>query len=291
MALSFLSSYGITFLKTPTIRYIYSFVFGFGINYFMYENTTIHPIIMLLLTYFTMVVFKREKQQAIVFGVIYTYQSLMHIERMVNHYGEWGAEITNFTMNLVYRLISIGFWYKDGLVDSSRGGFPNDKAIKKRPSFLQMAGYTYNAPSCVAGPFFEYKDYEDWMELKGAYKNIPSTLIPGLIRFGTGCIWILCGVTVMKFYSVEFLKSDEYCSSSLYMKPFHHYFFIYTKIFSYYVVWSFNDAAWIVGGLAYNGYDEKSKTHLFNRIFNVDEFYLFLKDVIFKRWPQAGMLQ
>ena len=275
MALSFLSSYGITFLRSPTVRYIYSFVFGFGINYFMYENTTIHPIIMLVLTYGIMISFKREKQQAIVFGVIYSYQSLMHIERMVNHYGEWGAEITNFTMNLVCRLISLGFWYKDGLVDSSRGGFPNDKAVKKLPSFLQVAGYTYNVPSWVAGPFFEYKDYEDWIELKGSYSKIPSALIPGLKRFGTGCIWILCGITVMKYYSVEYLRSDEYWSSSIFMKPFHHYFFVYTLAFSYYVAWAFNDAACIISGLAYNGYDEKSKSHMFNRIFNVNEFALF----------------
>lgn len=59
------------------------------------------------------------------------------------------------------------------------------------------------------------------------------------------------------------------------MKPFHHYFFILTLAFSYYVAWAFNDAACVISGLAYEGYDEKSKSHGFRRIYNIYEYYMF----------------
>lgn len=97
------------FFKKPFFRYMYSFIIGFALNVFMYEKDVIHPVIMIFMTYFIIHAFSRTKQHVILFVVIYFYQSVLHINRMVYHYGEWGAEITAFTMNLVCRLISIGF--------------------------------------------------------------------------------------------------------------------------------------------------------------------------------------
>ena len=86
----------------------------------MNEDSTIQPIIIILFPYKVMAIFKLERKQTAGFGEIYTFRLTMHIDRMSNHYGEWGAEITNFTMNLVCWLISLGFWYKDKLVESCK---------------------------------------------------------------------------------------------------------------------------------------------------------------------------
>ena len=75
----------------------------------MNEDSIIQPIIIILITYKFMAVFKLERKQTTGFGEIYTFRLTMHIDRISNHYEEWGAEITNFTMNLVCRLISLGF--------------------------------------------------------------------------------------------------------------------------------------------------------------------------------------
>jgi len=43
----------------------------------------------------------------------------------------------------------------------------------------------------LVAPFFEFKDYKDWIELEGRYKDLPrglkdgfQNLKPALIRFG-----------------------------------------------------------------------------------------------------------
>ena len=56
---------------------------------------------MLMVSYAIMKIFEREKQHIIVFVVLYAYQSVIHVEIMIRSYGDWGAEITAFTMNLV----------------------------------------------------------------------------------------------------------------------------------------------------------------------------------------------
>ena len=37
------------------------------------------------------------------------------------------------------------------------------------PNILEYFSYIYFIPSCVVGPFFEYKDYENFMYKKGDY--------------------------------------------------------------------------------------------------------------------------
>jgi len=64
---------------------------------------------MMAITWAIMRFYNREKQHLVIFVVLYAYQSGLHIHRMIYHYGEWGGEITSFTMNLVCRLISLGF--------------------------------------------------------------------------------------------------------------------------------------------------------------------------------------
>ena len=125
----------------------------------------------------------RNSQALIVLILLYAYLTYQHIERMIHAYGEWGGEITSFTMNLVCRLISVAFCFKDGAENVKRG-------VKEMPSFMDLLGYTFNTPSCVAGPFFEFRDYEDWIKLEGDYKNLPDTVKPGCKRMGTSLIWM-----------------------------------------------------------------------------------------------------
>jgi len=80
----------------------------------MYDWDVKHSIFMLVMVYFIMKTFNRENQHLIVFVVLYAYQSIIHIEVMIRAWGEWGAEITAFTMNLVCRLISLAMCFRDG---------------------------------------------------------------------------------------------------------------------------------------------------------------------------------
>ena len=58
----------------------------------MNEDSTIQPIIIILLIYKVMAVFKLERKQTAGFGEIYTFRLTMHIDKMSNHYGDENGE-------------------------------------------------------------------------------------------------------------------------------------------------------------------------------------------------------
>jgi hypothetical protein len=159
--------------------------------------------------------FQREKQHIIVFIILYMYQSFIHIEIMIRSYGQWGAEITAFTMNLVCRLISLAICFRDG---SSRceGDNDNDKAVKALPPLYKVVVYTFNVPSCIASPFYEYKDFEEWIELRDHYQSPPNPKRKGLIRFFTGFCWLIIIAIIGKTFNIEALVAGEFCGMPWY---------------------------------------------------------------------------
>jgi len=65
-------------------------------------------------------------------------------------------------------------------------------AIDKVPSFYDYLGYLYYCGGTIAGPFYEYKDYIDFMNREGHYSKIPSTIVATLERLAVAiCIFIL----------------------------------------------------------------------------------------------------
>jgi hypothetical protein len=54
--------------------------------------------------------------------------------------------------------------------------------IEKIPSFYDYMGYMYHCGGTISGPFFEYKDFINFIHRTGHYKNIPSTLLPTIKR-------------------------------------------------------------------------------------------------------------
>lgn len=60
--------------------------------------------------------------------------------------------------------MSVGFNYQNG-------GKPDEKlrpdelrrAIKERPEILTYIGYMWYTPACLAGPVYEFNDYQDYL--------------------------------------------------------------------------------------------------------------------------------
>ena len=266
------------YLLTYNWNWIYNFVQIEGNtlvvhpSVFMYEWQVVHPIIMLFITYFCMRFLNRDRQHLIIFIILYTYQSWMHIDRMIQNFGEWGGEVTSFTMNLVWRLISLGFWYRDA-IHQGKGGIPNDKSVNELPSLFQIWSYTFNTPSCVAGPFFEYKDFEDWVELKGEYQFIPSTFNSGMKRLFMSLWWIPLAAFFSTFFKIEGLATEDFWNKSFFSKVFQMYFTGMTLKYQYYLVWALNDTSLVFSGLAYNGVNKDTKNVEFNKIKNIDEYW------------------
>ena len=63
-------------------------------------------------------------------------------------------------------------------------------AIEKVPAFTDFIGYMYFCGGTIAGPFYEFRDYINFIEKKDTYKQIPNTIVPTLLKFSTA----LCNI-------------------------------------------------------------------------------------------------
>lgn len=55
-------------------------------------------------------------------------------------------------------------------------------AIDNIPSFYDFLGYLYYCGGTIAGPFYEYKDFNEMINRTGHYIKIPNTINATLIR-------------------------------------------------------------------------------------------------------------
>jgi lysophospholipid acyltransferase len=132
----------------------------------------------------------------------------------------------------------------------------NDMKLAKIPSFFKMTAYTFNLSSCIASPFYEYKDFEDWIELKGRYKNIPDPKRYGVIRFCHAFGWMGALWIIGMWFGMDKLIGPGFCDMPWYLKIWHQFWAVKLMMYTYYIVWGFVDSGMIFSGLAYNGTDQ-----------------------------------
>jgi len=137
-------------------------------------------------------------------------------------------------------------------------------------------GFVHYASGCIVGPFIEYIDFKNWIELKGHYKDLPrgnfATVWPAFKRFCAGCLCVTFHLTVTVYfgYSVYFCGKPEY----IHYKTFFHRVFFYilamtSQRFMYYTPWCYSDSALIACGLAFNKV-EKGKKQDWKYISNIN---------------------
>lgn len=126
----------------------------------------------------------------------------------------------------------------------------------------------YYCGGTIAGPFFEYKDYTNFINRTNHYQAIPSTIIPTIIRFATAIgkknnfTFIIAFIVVNSllgdtFYP-DYLLTEEYAEKNFVYKYAYALCTLKLKIFTYYTAFCLMHTATIASGLAFNGYDENS---------------------------------
>lgn len=139
------------------------------------------------LTYLMMMFLPRNQQHKAVFVFVMAYLSGSHIYRMVTNFGGWDMDITTYTMILTAKLSAIAFCYRDGgEKESDLLPEQKERMVTKLPSVLEMLSYVYFCSACICGPFFEYADYIQYIEMKGRYAKIPSNFKQAGIKFLKG---------------------------------------------------------------------------------------------------------
>lgn len=63
------------------------------------------------------------------------------------------------------------------------------------PSFLEFSSFVFFSCGCIVGPFFEYADYINFIEIKGHYVDMPTGPLNGLV---------VTKLVIIKFISAVF---------------------------------------------------------------------------------------
>ena len=116
--------------------------------------------------------------------------------------------------------------------------------------------YSCYPGGCIIGPYFEFKDYINFIEQKEQYANIPFSLAKGLMKYVVAVVCMGLAVYICQYVYAEFYVSEEYYQSSFLMKLAYSWLNVVQFKYKGYSIWSFSDGANILSGLSYSGNDE-----------------------------------
>jgi len=196
-------------------------------------------------------------------------------------------DITGAQMVMVMKLSAFCWNVQDGrspekdLVD-----FQKEHAVRKMPALLDYIGYVLFFPSLMAGPAFDYVDYQRWLETTmfqippgtdpasapktRKQRKIPRSGTPAAIKAAKGLAWILLFLAIGGWYTPELVLSEQYAGFGFTRRVWILQMLGFTTRLKYYGVWTLTEGACILSGLGYNGIDPKTGRVDWDRLRNVN---------------------
>lgn len=254
-------------ISNRTIRLWYGFIFGVLLQYSLYGSGIIHAFIAALFTYIFITYFGRKHSAFYVFFFTFAYLSCMHLYRMIVLYGQWTADdTTSIYMMSICKYSSLAFAYEDGAKEDSelKNKHSIQYKIKTAPSLLEVLSFAYFYPSACIGPSFEFKDFIDFINFEGCYKNLPikHTIITGLKEY-------LYALLMMAFYGglkpripLEYVGSIEYGNRNAIYKYAYLTIAMAVHRAKFYSGWLLSYAGFIMSGIAYTENDGKDISYI-----------------------------
>ena len=83
-------------------------------------------------------------------------------------------------------------------------------AVEEIPSFFDFMAYLYFCGAAISGPFYEFKDFQQMMAREGDFKDVPSTLKPGLMRFLNAWMCVASGAILASLVDEMFMLTPEF---------------------------------------------------------------------------------
>lgn len=248
------------FLKGRTSRLWYSLIVGFMFHYSIYGLNSLHTIFATLFTYYFVKLYGRTLSPAYVLLGVILHLSVLNIHRMFFDFGGWAIDdISTIYMVYVAKYSSFAFSYHDGGVDISeiKSEHLKKQRIEKMPSLFEYASYIYFYPTCITGPFVEYKDFINFIELTDCYSNLTNNL--GFI-FYQGCEKFLLAIFYVIFFALYGGKYPMWAVGTAEFREKYPAFWqriVYMFLCGpvgrakYYVAWLLTYSSLIFSGMAY----------------------------------------
>lgn len=94
---------------------------------------------------------------------------------------------------------------------------------------------------------------------EGDFKDVPSTLKPGLIRFCQAWLCVATGAFIGAFVDEKFMLTEEFLNEySIPHKLIYQFFVVKLTMQTYLVGWCLMECGPIAAGLSYNGIDKET---------------------------------
>eukprot|EP01016_Furgasonia_blochmanni_P011871 TRINITY_DN1555_c0_g1_i13.p1 TRINITY_DN1555_c0_g1~~TRINITY_DN1555_c0_g1_i13.p1 ORF type:complete len:334 (-),score=32.79 TRINITY_DN1555_c0_g1_i13:792-1793(-) len=128
--------------------------------------------------------------------------------------------------------------------------------ITQLPGSAEYLSYLFHFGSCLCGPFFNYRDFSDFVEEKGHYAIIPDSSKAGFISLSQAAFFLSMIVFFLPKFSLSFILGEDWQKSSIL------YQFLYIQAFAtllrmrYYAGWKLAQTSIDFQGLSYNGYED-----------------------------------
>lgn len=79
------------------------------------------------------------------------------------------------------------------------------------PSLIEYFGYLFACGNLLAGPFYEYSDYHDYVARRGSYTApLPGPWLPGLARLAMGVFFMALHTRFAGVYSPQLLETSRF---------------------------------------------------------------------------------
>lgn len=246
---------------------MYSLITGFLLIYFPFGNGSFHAIITSLVV-FVLMKMSPKYCGSLTWGFAFPYLIVNHVYQASGMaWKEGQLDFTGAQMMLTLKLISVAICYQDGRRHNSKSLHPYgaSKRLETCPSLLEYMSYLFAFGTLLSGPFFEMKDYLDYVNRQGEWDctrdecKIPNPLLPGLYRFGKA---FLCAAIWIYFtkngFNVEKIESSYWREDlNFVVRCLTLWITIVVYRFKYYAVWCVSESGMIFSGLGYNTRDEK----------------------------------
>lgn len=214
------------------------------------------------------------------------HMSISHIYRMIED-SPSSVDITGAQMVMVMKLSAFCWNVFDGKQPASEltNDVQKDRAIRKLPDPLSYAGFVAFFPSVMAGPAFDYVDYERWINTtmfdlppgtdpmkappRRGKRKIPRSATPAMFKMVTGLFWILVFLQLSAYFNPGVVLSDEYATYSFPRRVFHLHMLSMVTRTKYYGVWTLTEGACILSGLGFKSVDPKTGKADWGRLTNI----------------------
>jgi len=279
---SVLLGYGLRLTSSPSLRHLYSLITGLLLIYYPFGGGIIHIIISSTLVYLYM---KYLPHNAGTLAWLTAFPYLIACHVVQSSGTAWKAGYIDFTgaqMVVTLKLVAAGMCVQDGYRRKQRippaavapssslspstwqlSTYASAKALDTPPSLLEWYSYVFAFGNLLAGPFFELKDYLDFINLTGDWdvpslpgQKLPSPLIPGLLRFFKGIICAASWMYLIQTYNADLLESDMwYNQYSMWRRVPLIIVVGFVCRLKYYFAWSVAESSLIFSGLCFDGYE------------------------------------